>query len=59
MKRNLGNNGTKIFPIGLGGMSFSDAYGVTDTNKTHKVLNSALDLGIDHIDTSDLYGLGV
>ena len=59
LKRNLGNNGTKVFPIGLGGMSFSDAYGVTNTDETHKVLTSALDLGIDHIDTSDIYGLGI
>ena len=59
IKRNLGNNGTKVFPIGLGGMSFSDAYGVTNTDETHKVLTSALDLGIDHIDTSDIYGLGI
>ena len=59
IKRNLGNNGTKVFPIGLGGMSFSDAYGVTNTDETHKVLTSALDLGIDHIDTSDIYCLGI
>ena len=59
MKRNLGNNGTKVFPLGLGGMSFSDAYGATNTDETHKVLTSALDLGIDHIDTSDIYGLGI
>ena len=59
IKRNLGNNGTKVFPLGLGGMSFSDAYGATNTDETHKVLTSALDLGIDHIDTSDIYGLGI
>jgi aryl-alcohol dehydrogenase-like predicted oxidoreductase len=59
IKRNLGNNGTKVFPIGLGGMSFSDAYGETNTNETHRVLTSALDIGIDHIDTSDIYGLGI
>ena len=35
-KRNLGNNGTKVFPIGLGGMSFSDAYGETTTIKLMK-----------------------
>ena len=32
---------------------------VTNTDETHKVLTSALDLGIDHIDTSDIYGLGI
>ena len=42
-KRNLGNNGTKVFPIGLGGMSFSDAYGETTTHQTHEILSTALD----------------
>ena len=54
-KRNLGNNGTKVFPIGLGGMSFSDAYGETNTRQTHEILSTAIDLGVDHIDTSDIY----
>ena len=58
-KRKLGNNGTKVFPIGLGGMSFSDAYGETNTHQTHEILSTALDLGVDHIDTSDIYGLGL
>ena len=58
-KRNLGNNGTKVFPIGLGGMSFSDAYGETNTSQTHEIISTAIDLGIDHIDTSDIYGLGL
>ena len=58
-KRNLGNNCTKVFPIGLGGMSFSDAYGETNTRQTHEILSTAIDLGVDHIDTSDIYGLGL
>ena len=53
-KRNLGNNDTKVFPIGLGGMSFSDAYGETTTHQTHEILSTAIDLGVDHIDTSDI-----
>ena len=58
-KRKLGNNGTKVFPIGLGGMSFSDAYGETNTRQTYEILSTAIDLGVDHIDTSDIYGLGL
>jgi len=39
-------------------LSFSDFYGPTDTEKSHAILATALDLGIDHIDTSNVYGLG-
>jgi len=58
-KRNLGNTGTTVSAVGLGGMSFSDFYGPTDTQKSHAILRKALDLGIDHIDTSNVYGAGV
>ncbi len=56
--RSLGQIGTKISCIGIGGMSFSDAYGKTDTKQTHDILSSALDLGINHIDTAYIYGMG-
>jgi len=58
-KRNLGNNGTTVSAIGIGAMSFSNFYGPTDTDKSHAILKMALDLGIDHIDTSNVYGSGV
>ncbi len=59
VKRNLGNTGTSVSAVGIGGMSFSDFYGPTDTEKSHAILRKALDLGIDHIDTSNVYGSGV
>jgi aryl-alcohol dehydrogenase-like predicted oxidoreductase len=58
-RRNLGNTGTTVSAVGIGGMSFSDFYGPTDTEKSHAILRKALDLGIDHIDTSNVYGVGV
>lgn len=58
-KRNLGSAGTTVSAIGIGAMSFSDFYGPTDTNASHFILDKALDLGIDHIDTSNRYGGGV
>ncbi len=58
-QRNLGNIGTTVSAVGIGGMSFSDFYGPTDTEKSHAILRKALDLGIDHIDTSNVYGQGV
>ena len=58
-KRNLGNIGTTVSAVGIGGMSFSDFYGPTDTEKSFAILRKALDLGIDHIDTANVYGQGV
>jgi len=58
-KRKLGGGGTLVSAIGIGAMSFSDFYGSTDTEKSHAVLREALDLGIDHIDTANVYGQGV
>ena len=57
-KRNLGNTGTTVSAVGIGAMSFCDFYGPTDTEKSHAILRKALDLGIDHIDTSNVYGAG-
>jgi len=57
-KRKLGNDGTTVSAIGIGALSFSDFYGPTDTEKSHAILRAALNLGIDHIDTSNVYGLG-
>lgn len=58
-KRTLGSAGTAVSAIGIGAMSFSDFYGPTDTKKSHAILQKALDLGIDHIDTANVYGQGV
>jgi aryl-alcohol dehydrogenase-like predicted oxidoreductase len=55
-KRNIG--GVPVSAIGLGcmGMSFAYSGGVEEENLA--VLNRALELGIDHWDTADLYGAG-
>jgi len=39
-------------------LSFSDFYNPTDTEKSHAILAAALNLGINHIDTSNVHGLG-
>lgn len=57
MKRMLGS--TKVHPIGLGCMSLSHAYGVPPKQEDAvRLLNQALDLGYDHLDTAALYGFG-
>ncbi len=58
-KRNLGNAGTAVSAVGIGAMSFSDFYGPSDKKKSHAILRAALDLGIDHVDTSNVYGAGI
>ena len=56
-KRKLG--GRLINPIGLGCMSLSWAYGVPPSEDVAiQLLNRALDLGYDHLDTANIYGLG-
>lgn len=57
-KRKLGANGAEVFPIGYGGMSFSDFYGPTDEAQSHAILDAALELGVTHLDTANVYGMG-
>jgi len=58
-KRSLGRNGTTVSAIGIGALSFTNFYGSTNTETSHAILNKALDLGIDHVDTSNVYGGGL
>ena len=58
LKRKLGNSNTIISAVGIGAMSFTDFYGKTDEKSSHNILSSALDLEINHIDTSNVYGMG-
>lgn len=57
MKRRLGSS--LIRPVGLGCMSLNHAYGTPPAREDAvRVLNQALDLGYDHLDTAALYGFG-
>ena len=57
--RKLGNTSKEIFPIGLGAMSFTDFYGNCEEYQAAEVLNTCLDLGVNHIDTANVYGMGL
>ncbi len=57
--RQLGRMGPLVSCLGLGGMSIAGAYGHTDENEALEVLDRAYDLGIDHFDTADIYGMGL
>lgn len=57
MKRQLGSRA--VHPTGLGCMVLSHAYGVPPSREDGaQLLNAALDLGYDHLDTATLYGGG-
>jgi aryl-alcohol dehydrogenase-like predicted oxidoreductase len=57
--RTLGNSTLQVGRIGLGCMGMSEFYGGTRDEAGHiKTLHAAIDLGINHFDTADMYGVG-
>lgn len=58
LKRKLGANGPDIGAIGYGAMSFSDMYGPTNEAESHAILDACRDLGVTHLDTANVYGMG-
>jgi aryl-alcohol dehydrogenase-like predicted oxidoreductase len=58
-KRALGSSGLEVSAMGLGCMTMSDFYGSDrDEQESIRTIHRALDLGVDFLDTSDLYGNG-
>jgi aryl-alcohol dehydrogenase-like predicted oxidoreductase len=55
----LGTSTLRVGRIGLGCMGMSEFYGGTRDDARHiEILQAAVDLGITHFDTSDMYGVG-
>jgi aryl-alcohol dehydrogenase-like predicted oxidoreductase len=55
----LGNSNLQVGRIGLGCMGMSEFYGGTRDDAGHiETLHAAIDLGINHFDTADMYGVG-
>jgi aryl-alcohol dehydrogenase-like predicted oxidoreductase len=57
-RRALGGQGLKVSAIGLGCMGMSDFYGDADHATNLAVLNHAIDIGVNFLDTADMYGVG-
>jgi len=56
--RHLGENGPLVSAIGLGCVGMSSHYGSRNDNESLATLHRALDLGVNFIDTADIYGNG-
>src|SRR5688500_15029953 len=57
-KRQLGRTPIEVTAIGLGCMSMSGVYGNANDEESISVIHHALARGINHLDSSDMYGWG-
>jgi aryl-alcohol dehydrogenase-like predicted oxidoreductase len=57
-KRKLGKSGLTVSAIGLGCMGMSEFYGQSEDENSINVIHKAIDMGINFLDTADMYGVG-
>jgi len=56
-KRRLGGQGLVVSALGLGCMGMSEFYGPADEREAIATIHRALELGVDFLDTADVYGM--
>lgn len=56
--RKIGGSDLSVSALGLGCMGMSEFYGPTDEAQSLATLERALELGVSHFDTADMYGSG-
>ena len=57
-QRTLGTSGPSVSALGLGLMGMSEFYGAIDDEQSIATIHRALDLGVNLLDTADIYGGG-
>ena len=57
-RRQLGHSTLSVPALGLGCMSMSGTYGKQDDAQSIDVVHRAIDLGVNFLDSSDMYGFG-
>lgn len=57
-QRKLGNQGLTVSELGLGCMGMSEFYGTGDEAESTATIHRALELGVNFLDTADMYGRG-
>ena len=57
--RPLGSTGVSVHPVGLGCMSLGGFYGPSSEAEALRLLGHALDLGVNFLDTANVYGDGL
>ena len=59
IRREIGKSGLHVNAIGLGCMGLSEFYGpATDKSDAIALLQGAIEDGVDHFDTAEMYGMG-
>lgn len=54
----LGPGGPLVSVLGVGAMSFADFYGATTEENSFAILDAAVEAGVTHVDTANVYGMG-
>lgn len=56
--RELGRNGRKVGAVALGTMNFIGTYGAADRDESLNCMAECLEMGVNHFDTANVYGMG-